>query len=165
MSTGTGLALDRDDLSGLRQDLEIPRVAWLGARSALGASTGGPFLVRRIGRGGVQERRCWRASRSAIRAFSILIRTSRCWLVVPLLDDPKQLQDQLPPGRSARLPRGSVKRQSCGKRRGGSHSAAPSVADLVSWCPANAAFIAKYPEHVQQKGQGMQLQVTCPRCP
>jgi hypothetical protein len=106
---------------------------------------GCPFLIRRIGGGGTIG-----IAGTLLQAgfeFGDL-RLQRLAPGFQLLDDLKQLQDQLAHDRRGLLPLGSVKRQSCWKRRRRSHSITLRVGNLVSWCTGNAAFIDMDPENV-----------------
>jgi hypothetical protein len=103
LPTRTSLRLDRDDLRGDQEHLAMPRMPRLGAQSALMAGAGWPFRIRRI-RGG------WTIGVAAVLRHVSFERGDPHGL---LLDNGKQMDDQLAHDERCLSPTGGIQRKPC----------------------------------------------------
>jgi hypothetical protein len=82
-----------------------------------------------------------------------------------LLDDLKQLQDQLAHERRGLLPLGHLKRQSCWERKRGSHGAPSRIMPSALFCAVNVAVREKSWGNVQRKMRAIPFVGTSARSP
>jgi len=118
-------------------------LSWVGARFALGASAGGPLLMRRI------ARRATIGIVGALRQAALQVGDPGLQRLDPdfqlpdghlqLLDDLQQLQDQLAHDEWGRLPPERIKRSSCSRWRRGDHRTPSRVMLSAVFCEVDAA--------------------------
>ena len=102
LSTRADPRLDLDDLGGLQRHLTMPWVPGLGTRSALRASVGCPLLIPADRRRG-DDRSCGSSGTGELRCGAPPFL---------LLDNSKQLQDQLAHDKWGLFPTGDIQRNS-----------------------------------------------------
>jgi hypothetical protein len=143
------VGLDLDDLGGLQQRLPMPGVPWLGPVSALRASAGCWFLIRRIGGGGT------------VGIAGPLLQAS-FELRNPRLQGPDSvflLHDQLPDCQRRLFPRGSIQLQPVWKRNRVGYGVLSWVMNLITVRASDAVVIAKNSAERQCEVQGISISV------